>query len=174
MFLKNDMLIKRLFNILLISRMIVALAFAVVILLPGESYATQLHSSSEGIITHQIGHLFFLFSMAALVFTIIGKGLDKQQGWRFIQYAAIFFIMWNIGAFAAHFFDNQINIVKIEHIAPYKIKMVTNNDSSILAWIYYALKLDHLLCVPAMFFLYKGLSSLVRAQKQLPENQDTP
>lgn len=143
-----------------------------IILIPSEGYAIQLHASSEGIITHQIGHLFFLFSMGALIFTITGKGLDKQQGWRLIQYSAFFFILWNLDAFMAHFLDNQIHAVKIENIALYKIKLITNNNSSLLAWFYYALKLDHLLCVPAIFFLYKGLSSLVKEQKHVMENKD--
>ena len=144
----------------------------IMILIPSEGYAIQLHASSEGIITHQVGHLFFLFSMGALIFTITGKGLDKQKGWRLIQYSAFFFILWNLGAFTAHFLDNQIYAVKIENISLYKIKLISNNDSSALAWFYYALKLDHLLCVPAIFFLYKGLSSLVHEQKQVLGNKD--
>ena len=144
------------------------------ILIPSKGYAIQLHASSEGIITHQIGHLFFLFSMGALIFTITGKRLDKQKGWRLIQYSAFFFILWNLGAFTAHFLDNQIHAIKIENISLYKIKLITNNGSSALAWVYYVLKLDHLLCVPAMFFLYKGLSSLVNEQKQIMEKKDIP
>ena len=137
------------------------------VLLPVEVYATQLHTSSEGIITHQTGHLFFLFSMVVLIFTITGKGLDKQRGWRLIQYSAFFFILWNLDVIAAHFFDNQIYAVKIENISLSHIKIIARNDSSILAWVYYGLKLDHLLCVPAMLFLYKGLSSLVKEHRQI-------
>jgi len=134
-------------------------------LIPVNAFATQLHASSEGIITHQMGHLFFLTSMVVLIFTITGTGLDKQKGWRRIQYAAFFFILWNLDAVSAHFFDNQIHIVSIENISLFKMRIITNNNSSILAFCYYALKLDHLLCVPAMLFLYKGLSNLVDVQK---------
>ena len=157
---------KNLFNVQLFLKFTPAIAVALMILIPIDGFATQLHASSEGIITHQMGHLFFLSSMVALIFTITGKGLDKQKGWRLIQYSAFFFILWNLDAIAAHFFDNQIHAVKIENISLLKMRIVTNNDSSILAWCYYALKLDHLLCVPAMLFLYKGLSNLVDAQKQ--------
>ncbi|MCP3873645.1 MAG: hypothetical protein GY699_10885 [Desulfobacteraceae bacterium] len=143
-----------------------AIAVALTILIPIDGFATQLHASSEGIITHQMGHLFFLSSMVTLIFTITGKGLNKQKGWRLIQYSAFFFILWNLDAIAAHFFDNQIHAVKIENISLLKIKIITNNDSFILALCYYILKLDHLLCVPAMLFLYKGLSNLVDTQKQ--------
>jgi len=143
------------------------------ILLPIDGYATQLHASSEGIITHQVGHLFFLFSMVALIFTITGKGLDRQKGWRLIQYSAFFFILWNLDAITAHFFDNQIHAVKIENISLGKMRIITNNDSSLLAWFYYILKLDHLLCVPAMLFLYRGLSSLVNDQRQMMAEKES-
>ncbi|MBW2655874.1 MAG: hypothetical protein JRC91_13410 [Deltaproteobacteria bacterium] len=143
------------------------MTIAGLILLPIEVSATQLHASSEGIITHQAGHFFFLFSMVALIFTITGKDLNKQKGWRLIQYSAFFFILWNLDAIFAHFLDNQIYAVKIENISLGKMRIITNNDSSLLAWFYYILKLDHLLCVPAILFLYKGLSFLVDDQKKM-------
>ncbi len=164
---------KNLYSIWLFLKFIPAMMIAGLILLPIDGYATQLHASSEGIITHQVGHLFFLFSMVALIFTITGKGLDKQKGWRLIQYSAFFFILWNLDAITAHFFDNQIHAVKIETISIGKMKIVTNNDSSLLAWFYYVLKLDHLLCVPAMLFLYKGLSSLVDDQRQIMAKKES-
>lgn len=161
-------------NIKLFSSFLSCAVIAGMILIPSEGYAIQLHAGSEGIITHQVGHLFFLFSMGALIFTITGKGLGRQQGWRLIQYSAFFFILWNLDAITAHFFDNQIQIITIENISVYKIKLITNHDSPVMAWFYYALKLDHLLCVPAMFFFYKGLSNLVHEQKQVVENKDIP
>jgi hypothetical protein len=141
---------------------------------PEGAFATQLHASSEGIITHQVGHLFFLFSMVALIFTITGKGLHIQRGWRFIQYSAFFFILWNLDALCAHFLDNQIQAVTIENISLWQVRLVVEKGSSFLAWIYYILKLDHLLCVPAMLFLYKGLSSLVNEQRQVMAKEDSP
>ncbi|MBU8850301.1 MAG: hypothetical protein KOO64_12210 [Desulfobacterales bacterium] len=155
------------YSIQLFLKFLPVMTIAGMILLPIDGYATQLHAGSEGIITHQMGHIFFLFSMVVLIFTVTGKGLDKQKGWRLVQYSAFFFILWNLDAVTAHFFDNQIHAVKIENISLWKMKIITNNDSSLLAWFYYILKLDHLLCVPAMLFLYKGLSRLVDDQRQM-------
>jgi len=162
------------YNIRLFLKFIPAVVVTGLILLPIEGYATQLHASSEGIITHQVGHLFFLFSMVALIFTITGKGLDKQKGWRLIQYSAFFFILWNLDAITAHFFDNQLHAVEIETISLGKMRIIANNDSSILIWFYYVLKLDHLLCVPAMLFLYRGLSNLLDDQRHMKAKKDTP
>ncbi len=152
----------------------ITMAMVALIVFPADLYATQLHHSAEGIITHQMGHLFFLFSMVVLIFGITGKGLNQYKGWRLIQYSAFFFILWNLDAVSAHFFDNQIHAVKIENISLWKIKVVTNDDSKVLAWVYYVLKLDHLLCIPAMVFLYRGLSNLVNEAKKAAIQKDTP
>lgn len=166
------MLKKNQYSLQLFLKFIPAMMVAGLIFVPINGYAIQLHASSEGIITHQVGHLFFLFSMVALIFTITGKGLDQQKGWRLIQYSAFFFILWNLDAITAHFFDNQIHAVKIESISLGKMRIITNNDSSLLAWFYYVLKLDHLLCVLAMLFLYRGLTSLVDDQRQMMAKKD--
>ena len=164
---------KNLFKIKLFLKTVSAvITIAGLVLLPIGAHATQLHSGSEGVITHQMGHLFFLFSMIALIFTVTGKGLDKQPGWRCIQYSAFFFILWNLCALTTHFLDNQLNAIAIESISISKIMIITKNDSQILAWIYYILKLDHLLCVPAMLFLYRGLSKLVDTQRQIMNKRD--
>ncbi len=152
-------------DILRVFSAFTAAAVFLLCIISDTAYATQLHARAEGIITHQFGHLFFLFSMVALIFTITGKDLGRQKGWRLIQYAAFFFILWNLDAMAAHFLDNQIDAVKTYPVSFAWMKIVTRNDSSLLAWFYYALKLDHLLCVPAMIFLYKGISRLVDGQR---------
>ncbi len=157
-----------LLNRRLIEKFISAIMVAGLILFPVNGYTTQLHASSEGIITHQAGHLFFLFSMMILILTISGKNLNRQKGWRLIQYSAFFFALWNIDTISAHFLDNQIHSVRIENISLWTLDIITYNDSQILGFAYYILKLDHLLCVPAMLLLYKGLSSLVDDyQKQI-------
>jgi len=151
-----------------------AILSAGLVLLPADGHATQLHASLEGIITHQVGHLFFLFSMVALIFTLTGKGLNRQKGWRWIQYSAFFFILWNLDTMAAHFLDNQIYAVKIENLSLTHIRVITQYDSTVLAWVYYILKLDHLLCVPAMIFFYKGISNLVFEHQKVPARKAIP
>ncbi len=174
LFLRNDMLKPSWHSIRKLIDFLPATIVAGVLLLPLDAHATQLHASLEGIITHQIGHLFFLLSMVVLLFTVSDKGLDKQKGWRLIQYSAFLFILWNLDTIAAHFVDNQIHVVEIENISLTQIRVIANNNASFLAWFYYILKLDHLLCVPAMYFLFKGLSSLVNEQKQLSIKKDLP
>jgi hypothetical protein len=141
---------------------VILFAFLMVFL-PNEALAIQLHAHGGGIITHQIGHLFFLFSMVVLVFTIREKKLDALKGWRLIQYSAFFFILWNLDTLTAHFLDNQINVVEMKTLSFSHVMIETQSRSTVLQWVYYVLKLDHLLCVPAMLLLYLGVSSLVRS-----------
>ncbi|WP_020589926.1 hypothetical protein [Desulfobacter curvatus] len=143
-----------------------------ILALPENLYALQFHSASEGIITHQIGHLFFLFSMVVLMFIISGKGLAIHKGWRLIQLSAFFFILWNGCAIVAHFLDNQIYAVSVEQLTKGYAKIRVQNNSSLLGWVYYGLKLDHLLCVPAMLLMYRGLSCLVDEQKAAKKGQN--
>ncbi len=140
--------------------------------LPAPAFAIQLHTGNAGIIAHQIGHLFFLFSMVTLMFTINSQGLIRQKGWRLIQLAALFFIFWNLDTLAAHFLDNQIEVVRIETLSITKMAIVTQSDSQLLAVIYYFLKMDHLWCVPAMIFLFIGLNSLLKDQRQRSDSAD--
>ena len=144
------------------------------LILPLHALATQTHKGLEGILVHQLGHIFFLLSMVVLIFTITGKGLNLQKGWRMIQYAAIFFILWNLDALAVHFFDNQIHAVTIENLPLLKVKISSEYGSTLLTYIFYIMKLDHLLCVPAMLFLYWGLSCLVTDEKNRQKKAGHP
>ncbi len=150
---------------------LICLAMAWVLLRPAPVFAIQIHGGNAGIIAHQIGHLFFLFAMVALMFTINSQGLIRQKGWRQIQLGALFFIFWNLDTIVAHFLDNQIQVVHIEPLSITRLAVVTQADSPLLAVIYYFLKMDHLWCVPAMIFLFIGLDSLLAVQRQRAEGE---
>lgn len=138
---------------------------------PDKALAIQLHQGSEGIIVHQVGHLFFLLSMVVLAFTITGKQLNKEKGWRMIQYSAILFILWNMDTIAAHFLDNQHQGILVENLPLWQVQISARSGSDLMVLFYHSLKLDHLLCVPALFFFYRGLSLLLRQGKS-QENKD--
>jgi len=144
-------------------------------LMPGSAYAIQLHNEAEGIIVHQVGHSIFLVSMLILIFSISEKGLGSERGWRLIQYSAFVFVLWNLDAIFAHFLDNQFGMVKIENISLWSIDIVTKSDNFYIAVLYYLLKLDHLLCVPAIFLFFRGLSHLLKdAEVSIGSDQETP
>jgi len=124
--------------------------------------ATQGHAGIEGVWVHQFAHLFFLFSMLLLIYWLRQAGLVKRPGWRFIQYAALFFILWNVDTILVHFLDEQVHAVSVDHLGNWKIQVTAVDGYPWLATIYYLIKLDHLLCVPAMVFLMLGLRHMLR------------
>ena len=135
------------------------------LILPDPALAIQLHQGSEGIIVHQVGHLFFLLSMVALIFIITGRRLNREKGWRMIQYSAVLFVIWNLDTILAHFFDNQIRAVIVENVSLWQVKMTAVSGSEFLILFYHSLKLDHLFCVPAIFLFYRGLANILAREK---------
>jgi hypothetical protein len=137
------------------------LSLIITFLLPntGAALATQTHFAPEGIYAHQLAHFFFMFSMVMLIYRIRQRKLVNQAGWKHIQYAAFFFILWNINVMLVHFLDEQALLITVERISARQI----NVSSSVGKWveiIYYVAKLDHLICVLALLFFFLGLKKL--------------
>jgi hypothetical protein len=135
--------------------------------------ATQAHGQPEGIYAHQLAHIFFLISMAALAYWLKARNLTVETGWRYIQISAILFLIWNVDAFCVHFLGEQLQAVTVIPQGGWKVQIATAESNAILSWLYYILKLDHLLCVPAMVFLYMGLRRLITTVGQGVENKGT-
>jgi hypothetical protein len=148
--------------------------FAWGVINPNHTLATQSHGAPEGIYAHQIAHIFFMFSMVFFIHWLRDKKLVKETGWRFIQYAAFFLILWNINAFLMHLLDDQLGVVQVLQIDSSHIQLSADNGSKGLEILFYFAKFDHLFCVPALLFLYAGLRHLLKASHSeitTPENQ---
>jgi len=127
--------------------------------------ATQTHGGAEGLIAHQLAHLFYLVSMGILVYWLRKRQLVSRSGWRLIQFAALFLILWNINAFFVHLLDETPGLIRSERVGTWEIYITTRPGLEPLAGIYYLAKLDHLLCVPALLCLYLGLKRLTRERR---------
>jgi hypothetical protein len=138
-------------------------AFGWIFFNPDIVLATQTHGGPEGIYAHQIAHLFYILSMGFFIHWLRERKLVEESGWRFIQYAAFFLILWNLDAFLVHFIDDQIGLIHLERIGLWHTQIIAQNGNNALEILYYFAKLDHLLCVPALFFLYLGLRRLLKA-----------
>ncbi len=126
------------------------------------AWATQAHSAPEGLYAHQLAHIFFIISMGVLAYWLRERKLVQAVGWRYIQYSALLFILWNIDAFFVHFVEEQLALIDTQPVGFWKIHITSTVNSQILVWLYYAAKLDHLLCVPALLFLFFGLRRLLK------------
>ena len=124
--------------------------------------ATQAHSAPEGLYAHQLAHIFFIVSMGVLAYWLRERKLIQAAGWRYIQYSALFFILWNVDAFFVHLVEEQLALIEIQRIGLWEIQITGPVESPGLMWLYYAAKLDHLICVPALLFLFFGLRRLLK------------
>ena len=136
--------------------------------------ATQSHGQPEGLYVHQFGHLFFIFSMGVLEFWLRNRNLTREPGWLYIQFAAVLLLLWNVDAFLVHFLDEQTVLLHIEKIDPWHIKIMPEGGSISIAILYYLGKMDHLLCVPAMFCLLLGLKRLAKDTVKSSPDTDSP
>ncbi len=141
-----------------------------ILIIAEPAFATQAHGAPEGLYAHQLAHIFFIISMGVLIYWLRERQLVQTVGWRYIQYAALFFILWSLDAFSVHLLEEQISVIDVMRIDQWKISITASRGSDAAIWLYYAAKLDHLLCVPAMLFLYFGLKRLLReAEVKGPE-----
>jgi hypothetical protein len=132
----------------------------------GVAYALQAHATpEEGLYSHQLGHLFFILSMVVFAFWLQKTGLVKRSGWRLIQMSCLFFILWNIDAIAGHEVELWLDESRI--VGPRSARVLIA-DGGAIPYLYFLLKLDHFLCVPAMVLLFMGLR---RLRTESPEEE---
>jgi len=139
---------------------IFGLAAIIVLIGAAQAWATQTHGEPEGLYVHQAAHVFFIFSMGLLIYWLRRRELVREKAWRYIQYSALLFILWNIDTFAVHFLDEQIDLIRTRKLDTWHMQIDTAQGRAWLGQIYYLAKLDHLLCVPALLYLYLGLTRL--------------
>jgi hypothetical protein len=130
---------------------------------PSAAWAIQAHGGVEGLYAHQMAHFFFAFSMGLLIYWLRKRRLVSIRGWRYIQYAAIWFIVWNADAVVGHWLEEQSGLVDSQRIGLMRISLSMVAGFEWLGPVYYLVKLDHLLCVPAMLCLFLGLRWLLQS-----------
>lgn len=132
-------------------------------LYPESAFALQVHPTPEGLYAHQISHAFLVFSMAILVFWLQKRRLVQERGWRYIQVSCLLFILWNIDAMTGHVIDSKLDA---EAFTATGFSRALVMEKAITPYLYYLLKLDHFICVPAIVFLYLGLRRLEFGAKE--------
>ncbi len=141
-------------------------AAVALILMPTAALATQGHGDPEGLVVHQMSHIFFMFSMGILIYWLRARDLVRHVGWRYIQYSSVFFILWTLDAFTVHILDEGMGIIQVTRIDPWHLRIESPSGSGWVRVLYYAVKLDHLLCVPGLIFLYLGIKRLLNETRK--------
>ncbi|MCX5863679.1 MAG: hypothetical protein NTW42_01180 [Deltaproteobacteria bacterium] len=133
-------------------------------LLPDNALAFQPHAYS-GLYIHQLAHFFLIVSLFFFVIKARQAHLTSLRGWRYIIAGTWLLMLWSAATMVGHFLDLYMGADALFLPPGATIPLLR-----LAGWqeaLYYILKLDHLIAVPAMFLFYRGL-------KLLREGQTTP
>ena len=113
------------------------------------AHAVQTHTGTEGLVSHELGHLLFTVAMIVLLVRMLRSGLNTP-GWRQFRGFLWCIIAWNLLTFAGHWMRVFVARDKFIHqgtaIRGFRVE-------NLFDLIFYLTRLDHLLLVPAFFIL---------------------
>ncbi len=130
-------------------------ALLLVAVIPTSAHAIQTHAAPEGLYVHQIGHILFAIAMLGFALRIRRSSLIKEKSWHLMSTGAVLFALWNGWAFLGHIMDRLIPLAHFSRGSA-GLKSILDVQSPIDV-LYYIFKMDHLLCVPALVFIYLAL-----------------
>ncbi len=141
-------------------------------LLPDNALAFQPHAYS-GLYIHQFAHFFLVVSLFFFVIKAPQTRFASLKGWRHIIAGTWLLMLWSATTMGGHFLDLHISADSLLLPPGASIPLLRLDG-----WheaLYYVLKLDHLIAVPAMFLFYRGLKLLREGQASASfPRQDRP
>lgn len=158
-------------NVTTLILILISLCFQV-----DNAFALQVHPEPEGLYVHQIAHLLFAFAMLFLLLFLHKYPLGTGKGWFYFKLSLLFFLIWNINGFIGHWMETKLPDDAVTKVKPFFLSFINLPLSSWLV-LYYTCKLDHLWCVPAMFFLVLALKhfctdAIIKKQTSISQDID--
>lgn len=130
-----------------------AFIFLALTLQANSAWAVQTHSGTEGLVSHQIGHLLFAIGMGYLLIRL--RSMRKiSSGWREFKIFIWLLIAWNVMTFSGHWMNELVAEDKFIKSHASTLSFTIESFSDV---IYYLTRLDHLLLVPSFAFLLLAL-----------------
>ncbi|HOV86987.1 MAG TPA: hypothetical protein PLM79_11530 [Syntrophobacteraceae bacterium] len=129
-------------------------------LFSGPAWAIQSHPAPEGLYAHQLAHFLFIVAMALLSYWLQVNHFTVQRGWRLIQVSCLLFLVWNGVAILGHWSEEMLPAGVLLGNSDWGQRILFQGNPA--AYLYFVLKMDHLVCVPAMACLLLGIRSLYR------------
>jgi hypothetical protein len=130
-------------------------------LFSGEAMALQTHDGAEGVVVHQLAHIQYLGALGYLLWDIRRRAF-AGIGWLYLQRFCWLMMFWNGIAFIGHFAQVALPGEAICTEDGY-LSALLLLPVSFGKYIYYITALDHLLCTPALFFLFLAMRSFCRS-----------
>jgi hypothetical protein len=134
---------------------IVLAPMLLVALFSGEAMALQTHDGVEGVVVHQLAHIQYLGALGYLLWDI-RRSSFAGIGWLYLQRFCWLMMCWNGLAFIGHFAQVALPNEAIARQDCY-LSSVLLLPVTFGKMVYYFTALDHLLCTPALFFLYLAM-----------------
>lgn len=125
--------------------------------LPPEALALQVHGEPEGLYVHQMAHLHYIFALGYFYWDIHRTSFTGR-GWRYLQMFCLLMACWNLLAFVGHIAGAYLDPESLVQTDCYLGTLLVH-PITLMKYTYFVTKLDHLIYVPAMFCLYIGLRS---------------
>ena len=137
------------------------LALAALLFLPDIAPALQVHDvPGEGLRVHQMGHIYYFVALL-FFFAYIRRSDFNERSWRYLQAFCILMAAWNLlscfGHIAARYVTPESLVERPLNIHDRLLPPLT-----FAKWLYYVARLDNLISVPALFFLYMALRTFYR------------
>lgn len=141
-------------------------------LLPENALAFQPHAYS-GLYIHQFAHFFLIVSLFFFAMKARQTRLASIKAWQYIIAGTWLLMLWSGATMVGHFLDLNLSEDALFLPPGADIPLLR-----LIGWhetLYYILKLDHLIAVPATFLFYRGLKLLRKGQKApAASGQDRP
>ncbi|RMG72833.1 MAG: hypothetical protein D6710_04235 [Nitrospirae bacterium] len=84
------------------------LALLLILFIPQEGYAVQEHAGAEGLVAHELSHLFFIL-VSMYMFFKLSENSKSSGPRRDLRRAFLFFLLWNLITFSTHIFREWVN-----------------------------------------------------------------
>lgn len=125
----------------------------VVVLGPGPAWAVQTHGGPEGLVAHQFGHVLFAAGMISLL-GIGSRARWSGAGWSRFKAFLWLIVLWNGITFTGHLLDQAIDPGQFVREGG---QILQFEAAGLVDWMYYLTRLDHVVLIPALFFLLAAL-----------------
>ncbi len=130
--------------------------FLLVLLAAAPAMAVQAHEAPEGYYVHQMAHLFFAVALVILLYLLHVRPVGQGKAWRLFKLSLFFFLLWNIWTCTAHWLgDHMPSQAFVSSGGLWNDRFIPQSSASSL--LYYITRFDHLICVPAIWFLMQSL-----------------
>ncbi len=131
-------------------------------------WALQSHGAPEGIYVHQMAHLLFCGALGYLYWHTRKTPVINSRGWKYLQIFCIFFIAWNLLAFAGHQIFSSLRPEDFIDKGTWREQL--SPPINYIKAAYYISKMDHFLNVPAFLALTISLKIFYEEVQQQEEH----